>query len=749
MTIVTRRYAALLVPFLGAVARGKPLPAQTSTAHLAAPGAPAVVVHRVAEPPRLEAFLAGSATRDSTAVTDFRQREPGDGLPVSQGTRAYLSYDDANLYVVFICRDDPAKVRANIARREDIGHDDHVIVYLDTFRDRKRAYRFAVNPLGVQQDGILTEGLSEDLSFDAVWRAEGRMTDSGYVVRMSIPFRSLRFSSDSVQTWGVALGRVIRRENERSYWPHISKRVKGFVPQFGELDGLAGISPGRDLQVNPYSVLARARILDEGIPGHVTETDERTGADAKLILHDAFTVDATVNPDFSQVETDDPQVTLNRRFAVFFPEKRPFFLENAAFFQTPVSLLFSRRIVDPGVGLRLTGKAGRWAMGAFAMNDRAALPSWDPHAGLDAWIGAVRVQRELGKESTVGVLATDREFLLSWKADRMLSVDGRWRRGKHWSVTGQVMRDEAVDYDGTRSSDWGALGELSFDSRSFDYAGRYMEFGPAFSAPLGFVNRVGFRRTQQKADYTFQPRRGLVTAFGPAASVNAYWDHETGELLDRETEAAFAVELRGNSKIAITRVDAYELFDGVGFHPRATHAEVGTEWVKWLAWDVAYTWGTAVNHDPADTLAPSLERAREVEAELTIRPTSQLRVEQSYNYAELRTSAGSRMVGEHQLRSKLNYQFTPLFSLRAIVDWKASDADTTLVADDARQRKWGIDVLITYLAHPGTAVFLGYTDRYENLQILPGPPRELGPSRSPEMSVGRQFFIKASYLVRF
>ncbi|PYO75564.1 MAG: hypothetical protein DMD64_00050, partial [Gemmatimonadetes bacterium] len=225
--------AALLLPLLSIVARGTPLRAQTSTPRVGRPAAPTFVIHRVTEAPRLEAFLAGSAGADSAAVTDFRQHEPGDGIPVSERTTAYLSYDDVNLYVVFVCRDDPAKVRANVARRDDISHDDHVIVYLDTFHDRKRAYRFAVNPFGVQQDGILTDGQSEDLSFDAVWSSEGRMTDSGYVVRMAIPFRSLRFPNDSVQTWGIALGRAIRRESERSYWPHITNGKRGFVSQLG------------------------------------------------------------------------------------------------------------------------------------------------------------------------------------------------------------------------------------------------------------------------------------------------------------------------------------------------------------------------------------------------------------------------------------------------------------------------------------------------------------------------------------
>src|SRR5436190_1446814 len=253
--------------------------------------APAVItVPRLTRAPALEYFEGqdGHATDSSlaaeraaawlgVAVSDFRQREPGDGTPVSQMTTAYLSYDDANLYVVFVCRDDPAKVRARVARREEIAADDQVLLYLDTFRDRERAYFFRANPLGVQLDGILTEGQDDDVSWDAVWQSDGRFTADGYVVRMTIPFRSLRFPRAPVQTWGVALGRVIRRGNEEAYWPFITKRVKGRVAQFAEMQGLESISPPRNVQVNPYGTLARARVLDKDVAALGTEGDQRAG----------------------------------------------------------------------------------------------------------------------------------------------------------------------------------------------------------------------------------------------------------------------------------------------------------------------------------------------------------------------------------------------------------------------------------------------------------------------------------------
>ena len=710
-----------------------------------------ITIPRVDRSPRIEEFT-GSAPARGVRVTEFRQREPGDGVPASQRTAAYLSYDANNLYVVFVCADDPARVRANVARREEIDGDDHVVVYLDTYRDKKRAYMFAANPLGVQLDGIQTEGQDEDMSFDAVWTSEGRLTDSGYVVRIAIPFRSLRFGNGPQQTWGVALARVIRRENEEAYWPHITKRVQGLVPQFGTMNGLTRISPGRNVQLNPYSVAARARELDEDLAAYVEDGDERIGLDAKLVVRDGLTLDGTLNPDFSQVETDDPQVRVNQRFDVFFPEKRPFFLENAGYFQTPVNLFHSRQIVDPGVGVRLSGKMGRWAVGGFAMNDRQLhqLSAGEPLAGKDIWAGAVRVQRELGEESTVGLLVTGQEFTESFKYSRTYAADARWRAGDNWTLSGQVIRSDSTDRSGVRSSDWGARADLSFDSRNFDYSAQYEQFGPDFAAPLGFVSRVGYRRTEQDVEYTFRLKKGPLVQFGPSFAADFIWDHGTGALLDREIEGQFSVELRGETELQFGRTEAFELFDGFAFDIHANEAEFSTEWLKWLAVEAAYAWGTAVNHDPAEGLNPFVGDAREVEAGLILRPTPRLRFDQIYNYSTMRNRAtAGRIFAERSLRSRLSYQFNPKLSIRAIVDYEMEDADTAFFDGDARDRDWRMDFLLTYLVHPGTAVYLGYTDEYENVSLLRGPPPEVILTRSPRTSVGRQVFVKVSYLWRF
>jgi len=640
-----------------------------------------------------------------------------------------------------------SKIRARIARREQLKGDDEVVVYLDTFRDRKHAYVFMANPLGVQLDAIFTEGQLEDVSWDAVWQSDGRLTPDGYAVRFTIPFRSLRFPRAPTQTWGIAVGRLIRRSNEESLWPFVTKRAKGMVRQFAELQGLAGISPGRNIQLDPYSMAARARVLDAGTAAHVTDGDQRAGLDAKMILRDALTLDGTVNPDFSQVETDDPQVTINQRFEVFFPEKRPFFIENAGYFQTPVNLFFSRRIVDPGGGVRLSGKAGPWALGAILMNDRAPgrVPAPGPLAGSRADIAAVRLQHEVGAQSTVGALVTDRELEGSYA--RAVSLDSRLALGRVWTATGQLMHSDVRDEGGTRRAGGGAVFDIGRDGRNFDYTGTVLALDPGFAAPLGFVERVGIRQLKQKWKYRFRPRGKAVVSFGPQFEVMHVWAPD-GRQLDREIAAKFEVDLVRHTALKLERAELFERFEDAPFHPHWTHAGFGTEVLKWLALDATYAWGGDVNHDPADSVAPFLGPAAEAEVNVTFRPTPGLRVEQAVVHSRLDTRTGARVFTERQFRTKVNYQFSRFFSLRTIVDYKAEFGDTTL-ANITDTRKWGADLLFTYLVSPGTAFYVGYTDRYENLAIAPGPPPSLFRTRSPDLSVGRQVFVKLSYLWRF
>ena len=301
------------------------------------PGGPARIrIPRVRRAPQLADFIEGRAREAEAAITDFRQREPKDGEPASRATAAYLSYDDKHLYAAFVCTEDPARVRAHVSRREAVAGDDLVGIALDTFHDGHRAYVFYSNAYGVQADGLATEGQRDDYTFDAVWRSEGRITRDGYVVLIAIPFRSIRFSEDPNRSWGIALTRHIPETSEAATWPHLSSKIDAYIPQFATLERMDNVVPGRNMRVVPYGFLSANRFLDESKPGALqNRTELRGGVDAKATFRNGLTLDLTANPDFSQVESDEPQVTVNQRYEVAFPERRPFFQDNSGFFKHP------------------------------------------------------------------------------------------------------------------------------------------------------------------------------------------------------------------------------------------------------------------------------------------------------------------------------------------------------------------------------------------------------------------------------
>jgi hypothetical protein len=385
------------------------------------PALPVLTIPRLNRPPQLEDYLTmepnGEMEGKLARVGNFIQREPNDGQPATQRTDVYLGYDDKNLYIIFVCFDtEPEKVRARMSRREDVFRDDAVEVMLDTFHDQRRAYAFATNPLGVQWDALWTEGQRFDRSFDTLWYSQGKRTDRGYVVRMAIPFKSLRFTPQSQQEWGIIFLREVPRSNEQSFWPRVSSRIEGRLSQAATLQGLSDISPGRNIQLIPYGAFRSFRAVDVRDPEQPRferdSFDPDAGLDAKFVFKDSLVLDVALNPDFSQVESDEPQVTVNERFEVFFPEKRPFFLENANFFETPIDLVFTRRIGDPQFGARLTGKVGPYALGAFVVDDESpgkARPPDDPLHDQRALFGIFRVSRDFFNDTATAEIYTDRE----------------------------------------------------------------------------------------------------------------------------------------------------------------------------------------------------------------------------------------------------------------------------------------------------------------------------------------------------
>jgi hypothetical protein len=751
-------------------------------------------VHRA---PKLEDFLEDHPREAELTVTDFRQNIPGDGTPATESTTAYLSYDDKNLYVAFACHDEPGEVRAHLSKRESSDQDDGVGVLLDTFRDFHRAYYFFSNPVGVQTDAIYTEGQGYDYSFDTLWDNAGRVMNDGYFVFFSIPFKSLRFSHDPEQTWGIALYRTILRKSEYDYWPYVTQRVEGLTQQFAPVGGLEEVSPGRNIQLIPYGLLASDHFLNQPSPANPANPapppffqdnfEHRAGLDAKFVLKDALTFDVTLNPDFSQVESDDPQVTVNQRFAVFFPEKRPFFIENAGFFMTPINLFFSRQIADPQFGSRITGKLGQWTLGALAIDDRQpGLGFTTGPYNTRAADGVVRVTREFGKQSYIGGFFSSRDFADT--SNRVVSLDARLKFTKNWVAdvqavhtwtrqdlrAGQNCLSFASSNPSIGSQQGNALWtDASYTGRHFTFFTNYNDFSPNFCSELGFVNRIDIRQNNAFGGYFWRPDKSKIIDFGPTANETVDWNHN-GILQDWGAALAFQMDLTKQTTLSVSRGEAYELFENIGFRKHSTSFLVSTQPYKWVSFSTRYTQGIGENFFPARSLVPFqpfLGSVKRVNFGFTLRPSSRFRLDETLIYYRLGTRAGwvtppfspgQSIFNNYLNRAKLNYQFTKELSLRLILDYNATIANSQLFdvqrslggSDDvsgpfAPTKQITTDVLLTYLLHPGTAVYIGYNNGYSDLTLHPGTSPFVTVQGAPNNSTSRLFFVKLSYLLRF
>jgi hypothetical protein len=742
---------------------------------------PSITIPRISAPPRLADFhnMQPSAfvARNLLKISGFIAREPSDGARPTQDTDVYLGYDDRSLYAVFVCWDrEPKQIRARMTRRDDIFSDDSVEIMLDTFHDERRGYAFAANPFGVQWDALWTEGVTNtsqssapadyggfDPTFDTVWNSEGRLTSRGYLVLISIPFKSLRFPATGQQTWGIILNRSIPGTNENLFWPRISNRIQGRFNQAATMTGLEGISPARNIQFNPYGAFRSFRTIDQRDPEHPVFAARAfkpdVGLDSKAILRDAFVLDATVNPDFSEVESDQPQITVNQRFEVFFPEKRPFFLENSNYFTSPINLVFTRRIEHPEYGLRLTGKSGPWTVGVLASDDRApgeAVPRSDPNAGNRAVFMIARVSRDILDQSTVGALFTDREFAGTY--NRVAGVDANIKLTRNWRVQGQAVQSTTLNLDGTAQSGPGYHLELTRSGRQFNFDSKYTDFGPHFLTATGFVNRTDVREIDTRASYFFRPEGRFLISWGPQLEHFNIWDHSGTALetfvlpflradMQRSTYLMFApyaidtVYLRPQDYSSLTHVASFPgsfwVING------------GTSWFKQFDFTWHFVSGGGVNYNPATGRVPLIGHEDQANVSLSIHVGGRLRIDNNYLLEHLRErDSHLTAVTNHTVRSKWNYQFTKELSARVILQY-ASVLANPQVSSLAPTKNFNADFLITYLVHPGTAVYVGYNSDLANVdrRLLPTPN---GLLTTPDafLNDSRQFFLKVSYLFR-
>src|ERR1043165_7363701 len=491
-----------------------------------------VTVPRFDTPPVIDGKLDEEVWQKAAVLKDFYQIQPGDNTPPSKPTEVLIGFDPQFLYIAFKATDEPDKVRATVAKRDNIFQDDYVGFFLDTFNDKRKAFEVFFNPLGIQGDGMLTEGRGEDFSIDLLMESKGIVHETGFNVEIAIPFKSLRFEAGKGKLWGAHFFRRIKRfQNELDSWMPFSRSIDSNLSQEGHLTGLEGISVERTIELIPSLTVSQNSRFVPSLPSTQRSLDpgrivnEPVGIDpgltAKFIPSSSVVVDLAINPDFAQVEADQLVVTANQRFPIFFPEKRPFFLEGIEIFQTPITAVHTRAIVDPDVAVKTTGKKGRNTFGLmvasdngpgnFNADDRGALNGCVELRALDhktvcnterfidknAYIGVLRLKRDVGKENSVGMIATSYNFID--KHNQVLGIDGRFRLNKQTTWTSQILGTPSRNFffDPNDGETRYRTGNGFVYATSYNVSGRNwgMElYGEGFTrdyrADVGFVQRT-------------------------------------------------------------------------------------------------------------------------------------------------------------------------------------------------------------------------------------------------------------------
>ncbi len=748
--------------------------------------AASVVVPRVKTPPKIEdfeQFSAHGAAAEMVRVGHFVQSQPSDGQPATQQTDAYLGYDSTNIYIAFVCADtSPGAMRGHLTRREPstpFDAEDYVEILLDTFHDQRHAFVFAVNPRGVQADALRTEGQGNDYSWDTVWSSWSRVTPQGYVILVSIPFRSLRFHGSSANGWGITLMRYLARNDENDYWPRVSSTISGTLNQEGTLTGLEGISPSRNMQFIPYGEMNSLRNLDQRDPLQprfdTCTLCGKIGLDSKFIFHDSLVLDLTINPDFAQIESDQPQNTINQRFEVFFPEKRPFFLENSNFFEAPLlsistqtQMVFTRRIADPTAGIRLTGKQGPWNLGFLVVDDRSPgkiVPDFDPLNGKRAYFAIGRVTHDVGQQSSIGAMYTDREFQGTF--NRVGGLDGVFRLNKNWNASYRGYMSSTRDDFGGYLFGQHHEAVLAGTGRRFTFNLQYLDITPNFRTETGFVARTDQRAFNEYGHFYFRPEGKHLVFHGPEQNGTQMWDH-TNTVVQQVFSFDYVFAFRGN--IIVAPIVSYESDvlrpqDFPGLPGRRQYVQDAYGLVFKGSLKRFLSWNTKIIRDgipvvvPAAGQLPFTGDETAITQLLTIKPTGRLQIDNTYILDRVRNGLIDHAVfNNHIIRSKWNYQFTRELSLRFIGQYNGL-LSNPLYSSLTTQKDFNADVLITYLVHPGTAIYVGYNNNLENVDPglcvrVPGSsfcdPNGLGLLRTPGKLTndGRLFFVKVSYLWR-
>ena len=705
-------------------------------------GRPVVTIRRTEVAPLIDGRLNDPVWRTAARVVDFVQR-PGravEGAPASEETEISIAYDSQHIYIgIYAHYEDPGIIRANRVDRDGTQQDDKVAVYLDPFLDQQRAYTFSVNPYGVQRDYLMSgagSGGGGDNAWDALYDSAGMFVEDGWTAEMAIPFKSIRYPArgpGEMHRWGLQLERDIEHRNEAAVWAPMSSNVMGYIRQMGVLEGLSDLSTSRNLELLPTITAIDVGKLNRETGAFGRQDVEEGGLNVKYGITPDLTFDFTYNPDFSQIESDLPQIEVNQRFPLFFPELRPFFLEGREIYQisAPVTVVHTRTIVDPRYGVKLTGKVGRTAVGLLVADDAGpgnVDDPADPAFGRTAQVVLARVRYDLQAASHIGALFTDREFLDGFS--RLAAIDARWQIGQNNSLTMNAMTTHHRDEAGQASS--GELVQLRWrtESRRLSYNIDSYMLDPGFRTEAGFVRRTDEWRTRANVNYRWWPENWVVN-WGPEATYERNLDRD-GDLQDEVMGGGINVQFARsiNANAGFNR--EMERFRGIDFWKTRVSLGGTVNTSRRLAVSARFNTGDQIRF----VASPFLGSSRDLNLALTLRPLARLqsaiRVNMS-RFVDRRTRVDRELFDVKIFRVLTTYQLTDRFLVRNIAEYHTFDKTVDT------------NVLFTYRVNAGTVFFVGYDDHYRQGNQINAAVFPTAAWRRTNQAI----FTKLQYLFRY
>ncbi|HMC56593.1 MAG TPA: DUF5916 domain-containing protein [Gemmatimonadaceae bacterium] len=750
----------------------------------------AVAPPRVEAQPVVDGHLDEGVWRRAALLTGFSQFAPTDGVAAADSTEVLVWYSPTAIYFGVRAFEKHGPVHATLADRDKIDADDNVQILLGPFHDQRQALLFGVNPLGVQMDGTINEigqaaqgwtpgtsaRVAPDLSQDFVFTSKGRVTTYGYEVEIRIPFKSVKLQSARLQTWDINVIRQVQHSRYEDSWAPASRAQPSFLAQGGSLVGLEALERGLVLDVNP---VVTQKVLGAPGPGgwDYRRQSAQFGGDLRWGITNNLTLNGTAHPDFAEVESDAGQFVIDPRLALFFPEKRPFFLDGMENFQTPATLIYTRRIGAPLAATKLAGKIAGNSIGVIsAVDDAGATATTDERY---AYFNILRAQRDFGGQSRAGMVYTDR--IQGADYNRVGSVDGRHVFGRY-SASGQIV-GSLTSLGGTQRD--GALWNGVFARSGKRFGLRYSAVGidPDFITQTGFVSRAGVVHTNASNSWTWYGAQGArLESFTFDFTHDYTWQYRKftrhGDAQDKKWHFSTSATLRGGWVVgtgvfwesfgydqqlysgyqierAVNGVTDTIPFVGVARIPNRDYVlTLATPQFAHVDGNVLYVWGQDENF---------LEWAQAdinfISAEVNVRPTQQLRINGTYNYNDYirrtdRTYAGRNIIP----RLKAEYQLTRAIFVRAVGEYDAFEHDDLrdvtrteypLIIDGVKALAEKIasfhgDYLFSYRPNPGTVLFAGYGSE------LRGDPNPADRFRYQRMiRDADHVFVKASYLWRF